>query len=151
MIRKARLDDVKAIKRLIDFYANKKLILKRSFMELYENIRDFFVYEENGKVKGCCALHIWWEGMAEIRSLVVDKSKSRKGIGRALMGSAIEEAKSLQIKQVFALTRIPSFFKKVGFKKADRKKLSYKVWSECIKCPDFPECDEVAMVYTIKG
>lgn len=150
MIRKARLSDVKTIKELIDFYANKKVILERSFVELYENIRDFFVYEEDGEIRGCCSLHVCWEGLAEVRSLVVKESEFEKGIGKSLVKNAIEEAKSLKIKQIFALTRIPDFFKKIGFKDIDKKELPYKVWSDCIDCPQFPNCDEVALVYQIE-
>ena len=121
-------------------------MLPRSINELYENIRDFWVYVEDGKIFGCAALHVSWEDLAEVKSLAVEESKQSKGIGRRLLSTCLEEAKNLKIKKVFALTFKPEFFKKYGFKKIDKSKLPHKIWSECIKCSKFPDCDEVALM-----
>ena len=121
-------------------------MLPRSLNELYENIRDFFVYAEGKKIYGCCALHIDWEDLSEIKSLAVALSKTRSGIGKKLLEECLKEAKALKIKKVFALTYVPGFFKQFGFKVVDKSKLPHKIWSECIKCVYFPGCKEIAVM-----
>ena len=149
MIRKAYLDDVKGIQELINFYAKKDQMLPRSLNELYENIRDFFVYEKNGKLLGCLALHITWEDLAEIKSLAVAESEQKKTIGTLLVKAVFEDAKKLKVRRIFALTYVPSFFEKFGFKKVKHSELPHKIWSECIKCIKFPDCEETALVIGI--
>lgn len=146
MIRKANVNDVKKIQKLIGHYAKRERMLPRSLNELYENIRDFFVYAEGNNIYGCCALHVDWEDLSEIKSLAVAKSKSGKGIGKKLLAHCLKEAKALKVKKVFALTYIPSFFEPFGFKIVDKKELPHKIWSECIKCVYFPGCKEIAML-----
>jgi amino-acid N-acetyltransferase len=146
MIRKAILDDIKAIQELINFYAEKDQVLPRSLNELYETIRDFFVYEKDGRILACLSLHITWEALAEIRSLAVAESVKGHKIGTSLIKAAFEEAEKLKVKRVFALTYVPSFFEKLGFKKVEHSELPHKIWSECIKCVKFPDCQEIALV-----
>ena len=146
MIRKAKVTDVKKIQKLIGYYAKRDKMLPRSLNELYENIRDFFVYAEGKKIYGCCALHIDWEDLSEIKSLAVALSKTRSGIGKKLLEECLKEAKALKIKKVFALTYVPGFFKKFGFKVVNKSKLPHKIWSECIKCVYFPGCKEIAVM-----
>ncbi len=146
MIRKADVNDVKKIQKLINYYAKRDRMLPRSLNELYENIRDFFVYSEGKNIYGCCALHIDWEDLSEIKSLAVAKSKAGKGVGKKLLENCLNEAKALKIKKVFALTYIPDFFEKFGFKIVDKGELPHKIWSECIKCVYFPGCKEIAMM-----
>ena len=150
MIRKAHVGDIKDIQELINFYAKKDEMLPRSLNELYENLRDFFVYEEKGKVVGCVALHVTWEDLAEVRSLAVLASSQKKKVGSALVNAAFEDAKKLKVKRVFALTYVPLFFEKFGFKKVDHSNLPHKIWSECIKCVKFPDCEEVALVIDLQ-
>jgi len=149
-IRKAKISDIKTVHKLINEFAKKGEMLPRSLNELYEKIRDFFIAEENGEIKGVCALHILWEDLAEIRSLVVKKEAQKQGVGTLLIKKCLNEAKQFGIKRVFVLTYIPDFFKKFGFKEIDKSKLPQKIWSDCIKCPKFPECDEVALIYDFK-
>ncbi len=149
MIRKTRFSDIEGIQRLINHYAREGALLPRSLNELYENMRDFFVWKEKGKLLGCCALHISWENLAEIKSLAVDRKVRKRGIGSRLLQSALSEAKDLGIKRVFALTNREKFFKRNGFKKIKKEKLPHKIWGECIRCPKFPDCDEVAMIFLI--
>ncbi len=146
MIRKAAVDDVRDIQELINFYAKLDSMLPRSLNELYENIRDFFVYEEDGKISGCVALHVAWEDLAEVKSLAVDRSKERQNIGSMLVNAAFEDAKRLKVRRVFALTYVPDFFQKFGFRKIEHSELPHKIWSECIRCVKFPDCQETAMV-----
>lgn len=150
MIRKAHIDDIKKIQELINYYAEKDLMLPRSLNELYENIRDFFVYEENGEILGCAALHVTWKDLAEIKSLAVVESKQKKKIGSLLVKSVFEDARNLKIKRIFALTYVPSFFEKFGFKKLAHAQLPHKIWSECINCFKFPDCQEVALAVDLQ-
>ena len=146
MIRKARVDDVKKVQKLINHYAELNQMLPRSLNELYENIRDFSLYTEGGKIYGCCALHVGWEDLAEIKSLAVAQSRTKRGIGTKLLKHCLAEAKVLRVKKVFALTYIPDFFERFGFKLIDKQELPHKIWSECIKCVHFPGCGENAMM-----
>jgi amino-acid N-acetyltransferase len=149
MIRKATIEDIKDMQELINFYAKQDRMLPRSLNELYENIRDFFVYEEAGKILGCCALHIAWENLAEVKCLAVEESSQKKGIGVMLVKQALEDAKKLKVKRVFALTYAPLFFEKLGFKRIEHAELPHKIWSECIKCIKFPDCEEIALALDI--
>ena len=146
MIRKARISDVKDIQKLIAQYAKQDLMLPRSLNELYENIRDYFVSETDGCIHGCAGLHVSWEDLAEIKSLAVSKQEQGKDIAQKLLAAALDEAKSLDIGRVFALTYIPEFFKKYGFKVIDKSELPHKIWSECIHCVKFPDCDETPLL-----
>jgi len=146
MIRKAKLKDVKEIQRLIKQYSARGDILPRSLSELYDHLRDFFVYIRNRKMVGICALHICWDDLAEIRSLAVREEDRKSGIGAKLVKACLKESKALGLKQVFALTYQPEFFEKVGFRKVDKAVLPHKIWTDCLKCVKFPDCDEVALV-----
>lgn len=145
-IRKALISDVKSIQLLINQNAKKGLMLPRSLSHIYDNIRDFFVCENSrGTVVGCCALHIVWEDLAEIKSLVVKTRYRGNDIGTMLISHVIEDAKRIGVVRVFTLTYVPDFFKKNKFRRLDKKNLPAKVWRECIECPLFPDCGEVAL------
>ncbi|MEW6408933.1 MAG: N-acetyltransferase [Nitrospirota bacterium] len=146
MIRKAKLEDVKKIHHLIMASAKANELLPRSLHEIYEDLRDFFVYEEDGKIIGVSAIHVCWEDLAEIRSLAVTEEYRMKGIGKILVQRCLEDAKDIGISRVFALTYHPDFFEKMGFKRVDKSKLPQKIWGDCLKCPKFPECNEVAVI-----
>jgi amino-acid N-acetyltransferase len=149
MIRKARIEDIKRIQELINYFARRDVMLPRSLNELYENIRDFWVFEDRDRVIGCCALHISWQDLVEVKSLAVEKSKQKMGIGTRLVEVAIGEAKELGAKKIFVLTYQPGFFKQFGFKKIKTASLPHKIWAECINCPKFPDCQETAMIKQI--
>ncbi len=149
MVRKAKLSDVKDIHTLAMIFAKKGEMLARSFAQIYECIRDYFVFEKQDKVLGVCALHVTWEDLAEVRSLAVAEQGQLMGIGRDLVKACLKEAKSLEIKRVFALTYKPGFFGKLGFKEIEKSELPHKVWADCINCPKFPDCDEIAMITEI--
>ena len=149
MIRKAKLEDVKEIQRLIKVYATRGNILPRSLSNLYDHLRDFFVFTRKREVLGICALHICWEDLAEIRSLVVKEGARRAGIGAKLVKACLEESKVLGVSRVFALTYRPDLFEKLGFKQVDKSALPHKIWTDCLNCVKFPDCDEVALVKEI--
>jgi amino-acid N-acetyltransferase len=149
VIRKAYINDVPKIQSIISCFAKKDLMLARSLIDLYENIRDYFVATQGQEIIGCCALHVCWENLAEVKALAVDEKSHSKGIGLRLVSAALKEAKELKIKKVFCLTYIPRFFKKFKFRNIDRKLLPHKIWTECLQCPKFPDCDEQAMMLKI--
>ena len=145
VIRKARIQDVAAIHRLINFWAEKGEMLARSLNEIYENLRDYFVYCKDEKMLGCAALHIMWEDLGEVKSVAVAPEYQSKGIGTQLLKRCLAEAKELGLPRVFALSFNPNFFVQKGFEVIDKNTLPQKVWTECIKCPKFPDCNETAV------
>ena len=145
MIRKAILQDARQIHKLLLSYAKDGLVLSRSLMEIFEAIRDFYVFVEDDRVIGAAALNICWEDLAEVRSLVVHEDYGGRGIGRHLVEACISEARQLGIGRVFALTYQQTFFEKLGFKVIEKSELPQKIWGDCIKCAKFPECDEIAL------
>ena len=145
-IRKATVTDAKAIHDLIKRFARKYDMLPRSLNEIYENIRDFFVYTDNGSIVAAAALHILWEDLAEVRSVAVSKEYQGVGVGKKLVRQCIKEAKKLGVNKVFALTYAPEFFKEMDFVEIDKNTLPQKIWGECLKCHKFPECDESAVM-----
>ena len=150
MLRKAQIKDIKEIWKLLTHYAGRGDMLSRSLSELYESVRDFYIFEEDGSLVGAAALHIVWEDLAELRSVAVAEEAERKGVGTQLVNACIEEAKELGLKRLFCLTYKPEFFARFGFRLADKAELPHKVWGDCLKCVKFPECDEIAMIMDLK-
>lgn len=148
-LRPARMGDVRLIHTLLQGYADQGLLLARSISSLYDQLRDFIVYDEGG-IQGVCSLHISWDNLAEIRSLAVARDMRGRGIGALLVRSCLDEAESLEIEQVFVLTYQSEFFRKIGFKDKDKRDLPHKVWSDCLHCPKFPDCDEEALMWVSK-
>jgi amino-acid N-acetyltransferase len=150
MIRKAIVGEVTEIQRILNHYGNRGILLPRSLSELYEHLRDFYVVsEDDGNIIAVCALGICWEDLAEIRSLAVDEKYQGHYYGIMLVERCIEEAKSLGIKKIFTLTYVPEYFKKLGFRVVDKSELPHKVWSDCLRCTKFPDCDETALIKEI--
>jgi amino-acid N-acetyltransferase len=151
MIRKAKISDVKEIQKLIETWAKKGQMLSRPLSELYDNLRDYYVFQEEGReqIQGTCAMHICWEDLAEIRSLVVQEEFQNKGIGTKLVEACLSEAISLGIYRIFALTYRPNFFLRFGFRVVDKSTLPHKIWSDCVRCVKFPECDEIAVLLEV--
>ena len=161
IIKKAKISDTPKIKKIIDFYAGKQVMLFRPIYEIYGNIRDFFVVEEKKKIIGCCALHILGKEyrpgreesvLAEVRSLAVLQKHQNRGIGTMLIKACLKEASKMDINKIFTLTikENVEFFKKLGFKEIKKSRLPQKIWQECVKCPRFPHnCNEVALILNI--
>ena len=147
-IRKARIQDVKPIHALLMSCARKEFLLPRSFNQLYSHLRDFFVLAEHDVpgIRGCCALSICWDDIAEIRSLAVDEAIQKQGWGGKLVEACLSDAVTLGIFRVFTLTYRPHFFERLGFRMVEKEQLPQKVWADCIHCPKFPECDENALI-----
>ena len=144
-IRKAKLTDVPDIHRLVNHYAGERIMLPRTLTDLYENVWEFTVAEEDGKLLGCGALKLYNQEVAEIRSLCVDESLKSKGIGREVMEELLDEAETFGLKTVFALTVAPAFFEKLGFHQIPRERFPTKVWRDCLRCERYTCCDEKAV------
>ncbi|RLD98584.1 MAG: N-acetyltransferase [Aquificota bacterium] len=149
-VEKATLKDAPQIHKLINSYAGEGFLLPRSLMDIYESIRDFFVIREGDRVVATAALKVVWEDLAEVRSVLVSDEFKGRGWGRALVEACIREARELGVKKVFVLTNSPGYFSRLGFRLVDKRKLPHKVWFDCLKCPKFPDCDEVAMMMVLE-
>jgi len=148
---KARVSDVPQMQQLINSFADKGEMLARSLSEIYENIRDYFVVRQGERVIACAALHVSWSDLAEIKSLAVADDSQQQGIGAQIVEACLKEASELGISTLFCLTYKPAFFEKFGFSQVDKAELPHKVWGECYRCPKFPNCDEVALIYHLEA
>ena len=146
-VEKAIINDVAQIHKLINSFADKGEMLPRALSDIYENMRDYFVVREADKVIACASIHIYWSDLAEIRAVTVNQESQKHGTGTLLIETCLKEAKMLGIPNVFCLTYKPEVFKKLGFREVDKLELPRKVWAECYRCPKFPNCDEVALIY----
>ncbi|MBN2426778.1 MAG: N-acetyltransferase [Deltaproteobacteria bacterium] len=145
MVRDALMTDAGQIHQLLLQYTKEGLVLPRALTEIYQDIREFVVTEDDGLLTGVCSLHIWWQDLAEVRSLAVRKGMEKQGLGKKLVEACLEEARSLGLTKIFALTYRPDFFARLGFVVIDKSELPQKIWGDCVKCPKFPECDETAV------
>lgn len=149
-IRKAVMPDIPAILALINGYAAQEIMLPRTEFDLSEFIRDFTVVYQNAALVGCAALHFYGPTIAEVRSLAVDPSTKGTGAGRLLMQALDEEAKAFDIQSLFAFTYVPDFFAKMGYALVNRDELPLKAWKDCLSCPKFQACDEIAVLKRLK-
>lgn len=146
MIRPATIHDVPRIAEVINSHAELGKMLFKSYAQLYEDLRDFGVYEADGQIVGCAALTIIWADLAEIRSLAVEDDYRGRGIGTELVEWTVNEARRLGIRRLMALTYEQAFFGKLGFEVVAKETLPLKVWSDCVRCPKRDGCDEIAVV-----
>lgn len=149
-LRQAELADVPDILRLINDYAARAVMLPRTELELCESLRDFLVATEGGELVGCGALHFYTTHMAELRSLAVAPSRTRSGLGQRIARELLAQAHRFGVDVVFAFTYVPHFFEKIGFQTVDRSTLPLKAWKDCLRCPMFNACDEIAMAYVVR-
>lgn len=148
-VRKARAQDAAAIQALINAFADEGKMLFRTLPEIFLNLRDFHVVEQDHQIVGCAALHLFDEQYAELKSIAVDAACQGKGYGRLLIESCLHEALALGAQHVFALTFQPEFFEKVGFQAISRDALPSHIWTECLFCPGYPDCGERAFLKTM--
>ena len=146
-VEKAKIQDIPQIHKLINDCAKKGEMLARPLSDLYEDIRDLLVIKVDDVVEACGALHVCWSDLAEIRSIAVGDNMKRKGLGARLVEACLKEAEELGIETVFCFTYQPDFFKRYGFVEIDKMELPRKVWTDCFRCPKFPNCDETALIY----
>lgn len=151
IIRKATMADIPALLELINGYAARGIMLPRTEFELSENIRDFTVLYSGFQLLGCGALHFYTPTSAEVRSLAIALNLRTQGLGRRIVKALEQEAMENKLHAIFAFTYVPEFFIKIGFREVDRGELPLKVWKDCLRCPKFQCCDEIAMVKTFRA
>ena len=150
-VERARISDATQMHELINYFADKGEMLARPLSEIYENIRDYFVVREGERVIACAALRVCWLDLAEIKSVAVAEDSQRQGIGDQLIEACLREARELGIPTVFCFTYQPTFFKRHKFVDIDKMELPRKVWSDCLRCPKFPNCDEIALIHHLEA
>lgn len=149
-IEPARLSDAEAIHSLVTFWADRGDMLHRPIGEIYEAIRDFKVARLGDEIVGTGSLHIMGVDLAEVRSLAVAEDAQTKGVGAAIVAACVTDARAFGLERVFALTYKPGFFEKQGFTIANVMEFPQKVWNECVRCPFFTNCKEVAVVLPLR-
>ena len=146
-VRKAKLQDAVNIFELVNSLSGDGTLLRRSYSEICENVRDFVVAEsESGIFLGCGALHLYGPHLSEVRSIVVKPEAKGQGAGGKLLRALLVEAEEQGVGAVSLFTRIPDFFFHFGFRIVDRTVLPDKIYKDCQNCPRLYACDEVAMV-----
>ena len=149
-VRKASMQDIPALVELINGYAARGIMLPRTQFELSENMRDFTVAYAGNQLAGCGALHFYSPAVGELRSLAVDESHKTHGVGRLIVEALVHEAKLYGLDAVFAFTYVAGFFAKVGFHEVERGELPLKAWKDCLRCPKFKCCDEIAVMRVLR-
>ena len=150
ILRKAKMSDIPRLIELINGFARDGTMLPRTEFELSECIRDFTILLADGVILGCGGLHFYGPTIAEVRSLAVDPTCQGLGAGQALMEALEREAREYDLDLVFAFTYVPGFFAKMGYHEVERGELPLKAWKDCLRCPKFQACDEIAVVKLLK-
>lgn len=150
-VRKAAMRDIPRVLALINSYAANGIMLPRTEFEMSENIRDFTVAYDGDRLTGCGALHFYTPVSGEVRSLAVLPESKQHGVGRAVVEALEAEARENDLESIFAFTYVPQFFARLGFVQVERGELPLKVWKDCLRCPKFNNCDEIAVVKKLKS
>jgi amino-acid N-acetyltransferase len=135
VVRRARIDDVRPIKALVDHYAGR-VLLEKELVTLYEAVQEFWVADLDGAVVGCGALHVLWEDIAEVRTVAVAPGSLGTGVGHAIVDQLIVLARELGLARVFVLTFETAFFARHGFVKIDGTPVSQQVYDEMRRSAD---------------
>ena len=145
-ISSAGPDDIAGIQKLLNHYAEQGELLPRTRQDLEENLPHFRIIKHKEEVIACGSLEHFTPELAEIRSLMVAQDIKRGGLGRQLVEQLIEIAQARQVARVMALTYVPNFFHKLGFRTVDKSIFPEKVWGICVNCYKFHNCDEIAVL-----
>ncbi|MCQ2396840.1 MAG: GNAT family N-acetyltransferase [Lentisphaeria bacterium] len=149
--RPAVPDDIPGILELLEEYVRQQLVLPRTAEELQNNYRNFIVAvnDDDGKIVGAVALRPFEGGYFEVRSLAVASEYSGSGLGSKLVAAVLKRAETLRpiAKCVFALTKRPNLFHRLGFRDAPHEAFPGKIWADCLQCPKYHCCDEDAVEY----
>ena len=148
-VRRARMSDVDGIYCLTNYWAEKGEILLRSRDNIIHDIQNFVVAEVDGVVVGCASLYIYQTGLAEIRSVVIDKTAHGQGQGRALVQYLLEFAHQIELQKIIVLTYIPKYFQELGFHLIDKHSLADNIIEDSEQSPHKEPEDEVAMEYVV--
>lgn len=145
-VRKASMPDIHSLLDLINGYAAKGIMLPRTEFEMSEHIRDFTLAFAGDVLVGCGALHFYSPTSGEVRSLAVAPQAKNRGIGRLIVEALEMEAIEYELHSIFAFTYVPGFFARLGFSEVERGALPLKAWRDCLRCPKFQSCDEIAVI-----
>ena len=147
VVHKAHLQDARNIFDLVNSLSGDGTLLRRSYAEICENVRDFTIAERiDGEFLGCGALHLYGPHLAEVRSIVIKAEARGTGAGGALLRALLAESEEHGVISTCLFTRIPDFFDHYGFRVAERSAMPDKIYKDCQTCPRLYACDEVAMV-----
>jgi len=144
-VRTGGVDDVDAIHALLQPFAESHIILPRTRDDIFQHLQEFLVAIYDGELVGVTAVHIYGSNLAEVRSLVVREDMHGHGIGRLLIEGCERWAMQLGVARIFALTYVPAFFAVLGYSRVQRESLPHKVWTVCVHCAKFSDCDEIAV------
>jgi amino-acid N-acetyltransferase len=147
-VKIASESDIQPIYNLIKHYADEGVILERSINDIALNINNFLVAVSGDKTIGCVTFHDYGNNLKEIRSLAVDSSYTRSGIGKLLLSEMIARINSTCKSKIFTLTYRPDFFCNNGFNVVPKSEFPEKIWKDCVNCKDRENCGETAMVYS---
>ncbi|XQW84831.1 argininosuccinate lyase [Thalassotalea piscium] len=148
-VRRARMSDVDNIFKLTCYWADKGEILPRSRDNIIHDIQNFVVAEIDGNVVGCASLYIYQTGLAEIRSVVIDKTAHNQGQGQALVQYLLGFAHQIELEKIIVLTYIPEYFSKLGFNLIEKSSLADNIIEDSEPSPHKDPADEVAMEYIL--
>jgi amino-acid N-acetyltransferase len=136
VIRPALTADVAAIRRITAPYIDRRVLVAKPPVAYFEALQQFIVAETSGQVQGCGALHVFWEDLAEIRTLAVARSARGQGLGRAIVERLIEQARRLGLSRVFCLTFETAFFARLGFVPIQGAPVTPTVFAELLRSYD---------------
>jgi amino-acid N-acetyltransferase len=136
VVGRARTSDVKAIRRLIDLYANERRLLSKATVALYEDVQEFWVARDGDTVVGCGALHVMWEDLAEVRTVAVDPAYRGRKVGHRIVAELLATARELGVPRVFCLTFETGFFGSFGFVEIDGAPVPQRVYEELLRSYD---------------
>jgi argininosuccinate lyase/amino-acid N-acetyltransferase len=148
-VRRARMSDISSISCLVNYWADLGEILPRSLDNIIHDVQNFVVAEVDGVVVGCASLYIYQTGLAEIRSVVIDKIAHGQGQGQALVQYLLEFAHQIELQRIIVLTYIPDYFQQLGFSLIDKSSLADNIIEDSEQSPHKDPADEVAMEYIV--
>ena len=135
-VRPARSSDVRSIQAMLEPYVERRILLGKDIVLLYESLQQFLVAEADGVLIGCGALHVMWEDLGEIRTLIVDDEWLHHGVGKAIVERLEDNARALGLTRLFCLTFEVGFFTRRGFSPIGEQVVDPDVYSQLLRSPD---------------
>lgn len=133
-IRAMRREDISQVLSIIRPFVLDGILLPRTEEQLEASYSDYIVFEIDGAVRACSALHIYDRTQAEIAAVAVDKTFAHIGIGPKMISYLIEKAKTINLESIFILTtQTADWFESQGFKADSVDSLPEKrrkMWNE---------------------
>jgi amino-acid N-acetyltransferase len=131
-IRPLKNRDIPDILRLMEPLMQQDVLVRRNSGDIQEKKDDYAVFEIDGSVHACAALHDWGEGQGEIAAVATDPAYADMGLGRRVVRCLIDRAGKQGLRRVFVLTtRTQDWFELLGFRECpldslpERKRRGY--------------------------